>query len=639
MDEITYLRHTAHICLTLMNRGEDRNFLLDHYRRFDTADDQDCLMVKNGDLDIRIYNSNALLRAIGIDKGSCMSLEKSETPFGRDGTYMYTPDDAAAFNATVYRAGHRLINLIDDPMRVVRLIRPFDYSLKSDRYKFVMSHSLRVDSDESEYIPLAMIVADMTWSEFINTPIHTPTDHDETETNGEPVTIPESSTLWIAPDQANYLQVVKPDPRNTVPPGIMCDSAIRTYCGLNGDLPEGVKPLVENVQSSLKCEGVLSYGVSSYGFDARLGTEFVVFKKKPKSKKWFQFWKKDTNIVDPKDIRRIGIRRFKSTEPVVIPPHGFLLAHTKEVFNMPEDVIADVVGKSTYARCSLIVNVTPIEPGWYGQVTLEISNTSDFPALVYPGEGVCQFRFFKGAQKCETPYNARNGKYLNQTGVVLPRIMVEDKLEVRIDHGIPEFNALHEFYSRAILDALEVPSCVVDQIIAREKETNKHLGGLNTDLRKEYGNSVSADQIVDTLGDPRDSVKISSQDHGYSLDITKKPTTIGDALNLAGEMESACSTIANQVSRQANSAQDALRESWKTCKKENPKFETLKQDAQMFMVGFRALSNESNLSDGIIGQKWKLMVLDPFTRIRGHEACRLDELRQLYTELSLSISK
>ncbi len=156
-------------------------------------------------------------------------------------------------------------------------------------------------------------------------------------------------------------------------------------------------------------EGVISYGLSSYGYDARIADEFKIFTNV------------DSAIVDPKDFspRSFVDRR---GETCIIPPNSFALGHTIEYFRIPRDVLVICLGKSTYARCGIIVNVTPLEPEWEGQVTIEISNTTPLPAKIYAGEGICQFLFLKGEQPCEVSYADKAGKYMRQRGVALPRL-------------------------------------------------------------------------------------------------------------------------------------------------------------------------------------------------------------------------
>ena len=155
-------------------------------------------------------------------------------------------------------------------------------------------------------------------------------------------------------------------------------------------------------------ERVISFGVSSYGYDVRCADEFKVF----------------TNIqpviVDPKSFDSNGFIDVKTNE-CIIPPNSFVLARTVEYFKIPKNVLTICVGKSTYARCGIIVNVTPLEPEWEGHVTLEFSNTTNLPAKIYANEGVAQMLFFESDEICQTSYKDRKGKYQNQIGVTLPR--------------------------------------------------------------------------------------------------------------------------------------------------------------------------------------------------------------------------
>lgn len=156
-------------------------------------------------------------------------------------------------------------------------------------------------------------------------------------------------------------------------------------------------------------EGTISYGLSSFGYDIRVAPEFKVF----------------TNvynvIVDPKDF---DDRSFVdvAAESCIIPPNSFALARTVEYFRMPRDVLAICVGKSTYARCGIVVNVTPLEPSWEGFLTLEISNTTPLPAKIYADEGIAQLLFFQGEEVPSVAYADREGKYQGQVGVTLPRL-------------------------------------------------------------------------------------------------------------------------------------------------------------------------------------------------------------------------
>ncbi len=169
-----------------------------------------------------------------------------------------------------------------------------------------------------------------------------------------------------------------------------------------------IQPFEPNQVSEIEGRRVISYGVSSYGYDVRCASQFKVF----------------TNIfsatVDPKAFDE---RSFVDVEGdvCVIPPNSFALASTVEYFRIPRDVLTLCVGKSTYARCGIIVNVTPLEPEWHGHVTLEFSNTTNLPAKIYAGEGVAQMLFFQADRPCEESYRDRRGKYQGQKGVTLPR--------------------------------------------------------------------------------------------------------------------------------------------------------------------------------------------------------------------------
>ena len=154
---------------------------------------------------------------------------------------------------------------------------------------------------------------------------------------------------------------------------------------------------------------VVSYGTSSYGYDIRCAAEFKIFTNI------------NSTIVDPKAFDP-GSFVDVSGDVCIIPPNSFALARTIEYFRIPRNVLTICLGKSTYARCGIIVNVTPLEPEWEGHVTLEISNTTPLPARVYANEGICQFLFLKADSPCETSYADRGGKYQGQTGVTLPRM-------------------------------------------------------------------------------------------------------------------------------------------------------------------------------------------------------------------------
>ena len=152
----------------------------------------------------------------------------------------------------------------------------------------------------------------------------------------------------------------------------------------------------------------ISYGLSSFGYDARVSDEFKIFTNV------------NSEIVDPKNFKSSNFITKNSTE-CIIPPNSFVLARTVEYFKIPKNVLVICLGKSTYARCGIIVNVTPLEPGWEGHVTLEFSNTTPLPAKIYANEGVAQMLFLESDEECEISYKDRGGKYQGQTGVTLPK--------------------------------------------------------------------------------------------------------------------------------------------------------------------------------------------------------------------------
>lgn len=186
----------------------------------------------------------------------------------------------------------------------------------------------------------------------------------------------------------------------TARPGILADHQIR-------DLAQ--KGMIDPFVEKQNGRGIISYGLSSYGYDARCSDEFMIFTNV------------DNAIVDPKNFSKQSFVE-RQTPICVIPPNSFVLTRTVEYFRIPDDVLVVCLGKSTYARCGLIVNVTPLEPGWEGHVTLELSNTTPLPAKVYANEGIAQFLFFKGSTPCEVSYADRKGKYMGQRGVTLPRV-------------------------------------------------------------------------------------------------------------------------------------------------------------------------------------------------------------------------
>jgi len=187
---------------------------------------------------------------------------------------------------------------------------------------------------------------------------------------------------------------------------VLCDTQIRELVG------------IEPFEDAVKRPGRISYGVSSYGYDVRVGSKFKIFTPTPKHG--------DIAVVDPKsfsddfmvevDVAKTG------KDHVIIPPNSFALCETVEEIAVPRDVLVICVGKSTYARCGLIVNVTPLEPEWRGKVTLEVSNTTPLPARVYAHEGIAQFVFLKGDRTCAVSYADKGGKYQDQVGLTLPKV-------------------------------------------------------------------------------------------------------------------------------------------------------------------------------------------------------------------------
>jgi dCTP deaminase len=156
-------------------------------------------------------------------------------------------------------------------------------------------------------------------------------------------------------------------------------------------------------------EGVISYGVSSYGYDIRVADEFKIFTNVYSA------------IVDPKNFDSRSMIDYKG-DVCIIPPNSFALARTVEYLRIPRGVLTICLGKSTYARCGIIVNVTPFEPDWNGYVTLEISNTTPLPAKIYANEGIAQVLFFEADEECQVSYADKKGKYQNQQSIVLPKL-------------------------------------------------------------------------------------------------------------------------------------------------------------------------------------------------------------------------
>ncbi len=169
---------------------------------------------------------------------------------------------------------------------------------------------------------------------------------------------------------------------------------------------------IEPFERSIKRAGHISYGVSSYGYDVRVGPSFKIFTNV------------NSEVVDPK---KFSARSFVDVDAgaqgfVLIPPNSFALCETVEYFEIPRDILAICVGKSTYARCGIIVNVTPLEPEWKGKITIEISNTTPLPAKIYANEGIAQIIFLRGEEVCATSYADKKGKYQDQPGLTLPKV-------------------------------------------------------------------------------------------------------------------------------------------------------------------------------------------------------------------------
>ncbi|QDU60613.1 Deoxycytidine triphosphate deaminase [Planctomycetes bacterium Pan216] len=178
---------------------------------------------------------------------------------------------------------------------------------------------------------------------------------------------------------------------------VLSDREIETEVHIDPFAPEGVRP------------GAISYGVSSYGYDVRVGRHYKVFTNVHSA------------IVDPKSFSEKSFVDIEA-DHCIIPPNSFALAETVEYFEIPRDVLAICVGKSTYARCGIIVNVTPLEPEWKGKVTIEISNTTPLPAKIYSNEGIAQIIFIRAEKVCQVSYADKSGKYQDQAGLTLPKV-------------------------------------------------------------------------------------------------------------------------------------------------------------------------------------------------------------------------
>lgn len=173
-------------------------------------------------------------------------------------------------------------------------------------------------------------------------------------------------------------------------------------------LEEGmIEPFVDGQVKQVEGKKVISYGLSSFGYDLRVSNKFKLFTDI------------NNSLVDPKDFREDAFVDIEG-DSCIIPPNSFALAKSVEYFKIPRDVLTMCIGKSTYARCGIIVNVTPFEPEWEGYVTLEISNTTPLPAKIYANEGLAQVIFYRGNEACETSYKDRGGKYMDQVEITLP---------------------------------------------------------------------------------------------------------------------------------------------------------------------------------------------------------------------------
>ncbi len=166
--------------------------------------------------------------------------------------------------------------------------------------------------------------------------------------------------------------------------------------------------MIEPFEAEQVRNGAISYGLSSYGYDIRVSDDFKVFTNV------------HNTVVDPKNFDANSFVDVK-TDKCVVPPNSFALARSIEYFRIPRRVLTICLGKSTYARCGIIVNVTPFEPEWEGHVTIEISNTTPLPCVIYANEGIAQVLFFESDEDCETSYRDRQGKYQGQTGITLPK--------------------------------------------------------------------------------------------------------------------------------------------------------------------------------------------------------------------------
>ncbi|MFQ6057357.1 MAG: dCTP deaminase [Anaerolineae bacterium] len=180
----------------------------------------------------------------------------------------------------------------------------------------------------------------------------------------------------------------------------------------DGEIVERVRSqrMIEPFVDHQVTDGVVSYGLSSYGYDFRVANEFKVFQGT------------DKGIVDPKHLDEGAFVDVVADDVCIIPPNSFVLARSLEYFRIPRDILTITLGKSTYVRCGILLNVTPLEPEWEGHITLEISNTTPLPARIYANEGIGQIIFLRASEVCRVSYADRKGRYQGQRGIVLPRV-------------------------------------------------------------------------------------------------------------------------------------------------------------------------------------------------------------------------
>jgi dCTP deaminase len=215
----------------------------------------------------------------------------------------------------------------------------------------------------------------------------------------------------------NDLLLTPPTPRSTLPSGAGadvagagCEQSIEEYLmGVLADCQIRERISIEPFEAGRAQPGVISYGLSSYGYDIRVGRRFKIFTNV------------NSAVVDPKSFSAESLVDFEG-DRCIIPPNSFALAETVERVKLPRDVLGICLGKSTYARCGIIVNVTPIEPEWEGVITLEISNTTPLPAVIHANEGIAQLVFLQAEAVCERSYPERGGRYHRQEGLTLPRV-------------------------------------------------------------------------------------------------------------------------------------------------------------------------------------------------------------------------